>query len=64
VGPISFESIVEPGGHESFNDAAGLWLRLGNPSAVQVRVDGTVLALPSGADPYNLTVETAPPNGM
>lgn len=62
LGPIMFESIVVPGAQKNFGDTAGLWLRLGNPAAVQIRVDGTVLALPAVANPFDLTVEVAPAN--
>jgi hypothetical protein len=57
TGPIVFEGTINPGGSQSFGDGAGLWMRFGNPAGVEVRSDGTVLAMPSVAAPYNLTIE-------
>jgi hypothetical protein len=57
AGTIIFQGIINPGARPRFSDMAGLWVRLGNPAGVQVRVNDTALPLPTVAAPYNVTVE-------
>lgn len=59
TGPISYEGTLQPGSSQSFAVPGGMWLRLGDPSGVQLRINGSSVALPGGSSPFNVTVTTA-----
>ena len=58
-GPVAYEGILQAGASRSFSAANGLWMRLGNPGGVQVQINGAAVNLPTAANPFNITVNTA-----
>ncbi len=59
IGPVVFEGILGPGASQSFENAVGLWLRLGYPPGVALAVDGRPVGLPTSASPIDVTVNSA-----
>jgi Domain of unknown function (DUF4115) len=59
VGPVVFEGILTPGASRAFENAVGLWLRLGYPPGVVLAVDGRAVGLPASASPIDVTVNSA-----
>jgi hypothetical protein len=59
VGPVVFEGILTAGASRAFENAIGLWLRLGYPPGVELVVDGRLVGLPASASPIDVTVNTA-----
>jgi hypothetical protein len=56
TGPVAFEGTMVVPGQQQFVGHGGLWLRLGNPTGVIMRVDGGVVPLPASAAPYDVTL--------
>jgi Domain of unknown function (DUF4115) len=59
IGPVVFEGILGPGASRAFENAVGLWIRLGYPPGVVLAVDGRPLGLPASASPLDVTVNSA-----
>jgi hypothetical protein len=59
TGTILFEGTLEAGTVKTFQTTGPVWLRLGNPAGVQLRLDGMSIALPAAAIPFDVDV-TAP----
>jgi Domain of unknown function (DUF4115) len=59
IGPVVFEGILSPGASQTFENAVGLWLRLGYPAGVVLAVDGRPVGLPTSASPIDVTVNSA-----
>ena len=59
IGPVLFQGILGPGASRAFENAVGLWLRLGYPPGVALAVDGRPVGLPSSASPIDVTVNSA-----
>jgi Domain of unknown function (DUF4115) len=59
LGPVVFEGILGPGASRAFENAIGLWIRLGYPPGVVLAVDGRPVGLPASASPIDVTVNTA-----
>ena len=59
IGPLVFEGVLSPGASRAFENAVGLWLRLGYPPGVILAVDGRPVGLPSSASPIDVTVNSA-----
>jgi hypothetical protein len=62
LGPVVFEGILGPGASQSFENAVGLWVRLGYPPGVALVVDGRPVGLPASASPLDVTVNSAEAN--
>ena len=58
-GPVAYEGTLPAGASRTFSAANGLWLRLGDPAGVQLRINGSAVTLPSAPNPFNITVTTA-----
>jgi hypothetical protein len=58
-GPVLYEGVLGPGAKPAFENAGGLWLRLGYPPGVAVHVDGQQVGLPASAAPLDVTVDSA-----
>jgi hypothetical protein len=58
AGPVVYEGVLQSGASQTFQELRGLWLRIGNPAGVAVHVDGQRVNLPSGSNPYNVSVTT------
>ena len=58
-GPVMYEGIMQAGASQSFSAGGGVWLRLGDPGGVQLRINGSAVQLPNAANPFNVTVTTA-----
>ncbi|HUJ65191.1 MAG TPA: DUF4115 domain-containing protein, partial [Acidimicrobiales bacterium] len=59
LGPVVFEGILGPGASRAFENAVGLWMRIGYPAGVALAVDGRPVGLPSSASPLDVTVNSA-----
>jgi hypothetical protein len=59
IGPVVFEGVLDPGASRAFENAVGLWLRLGYPPGVVLAVDGRPVGLPTSASPIDVTVNSA-----
>lgn len=62
-GAVLFEATVAPGEQHTFEDPAGVWLRLGNPGGVEVQSNGSPVELPPegrGGSPFNVELRIAP----
>jgi hypothetical protein len=57
-GPLLFEGTLTAGSHRTWSVLGGLFLRLGNPAAARLVVDGSAVSLPLVADPFDLTFDT------
>jgi hypothetical protein len=57
-GPLLFEGTLTSGSHRTWSALGGLFLRLGDPAAARLVVDGTAVSLPLVADPFDLTFDT------
>jgi hypothetical protein len=57
-GPIVYSAVLTSGSQQSV--AAPVWLRIGNPAAVTVTIDGSAISPPglSASAPYNLQFQT------
>ncbi len=62
IGPIVFEGVLGPGASRAFENAVGLWVRLGYPPGVALAVDGRPVGLPASASPLDVTVNSAAAN--
>jgi hypothetical protein len=62
IGPVVFEGILGPGASRAFENAVGLWIRLGYPPGVVLAVDGRPVGLPASASPLDVTVNSAEAN--
>jgi hypothetical protein len=62
IGPVVFEGILGPGVSRAFENAVGLWIRLGYPPGVVLAVDGRPVGLPASASPLDVTVNSAAAN--
>lgn len=58
-GPVVYEGTLQSGASQTFSAGNGLWMRLGNPGGVQMRINGAAVNLPAAANPFNITVTTA-----
>ena len=58
-GPVVYEGTLQTGASQSFSTGNGLWMRLGNPGGVQMRINGAAVNLPAASNPFNITVTTA-----
>ncbi|HUJ65323.1 MAG TPA: RodZ domain-containing protein [Acidimicrobiales bacterium] len=56
-GPIIYQAVIPAGDRHAFDDLPGLWIRLGYPSGITMRVNGVPIALP-GSGPFDVTVES------
>jgi len=59
LGPVVFEGILGPGASRAFENAVGLWVRIGYPAGVVLAVDGRPVGLPASASPLDVTVNSA-----
>jgi hypothetical protein len=62
IGPVVFEGILGPGASRAFENAVGLWIRLGYPPGVVLAVDGRQVGLPASDSPLDITVNSATGN--
>lgn len=58
-GPVSYVGTLASGASQTFTTASGVWLRLGDPARVQLRINGSPIPLPAAANPFDVTVSTA-----
>ena len=56
-GPVIFSGILDPGDHRTFEEPAGVWLRLGYPNGVAVQINGSAVGLPATSSPLDVSVE-------
>ena len=55
-GPVIFSGILDPGDHRTFEEPAGVWLRLGYPNGVAVQINGSAVGLPTTSSPLDVSV--------
>ncbi|HLI53379.1 MAG TPA: DUF4115 domain-containing protein [Acidimicrobiales bacterium] len=56
TGPILFEGTLQPGAVKTYDADGPVWLRLGDPAGVQLRLDGVTIALPAAAIPFDVDI--------
>jgi hypothetical protein len=55
-GPVIYEGTLVPGASHAFRAVGSIWLRLGDPARVRLSINGTPVALPAAANPFDVTV--------
>lgn len=58
-GRVVAEGVVGPGEQRSFEDAAGLWIRVGYPAGASLRANGAAVPLPARRAPFNVALRAA-----
>jgi hypothetical protein len=56
TGQVIFSGTLTAGTSQAFQSSGGLWMRLGYPPGVTIKVDGYALTLPATGSPFDVSL--------